>query len=290
MSPGWLGNPSRWSMSVVGPARVLWGGAWCSRGNNHGDPGGSALVTSSTASGSTASSARTAAASAHPLDDAAWASLTGPHAGFALGEGLARRYPADLSPFGALADEDDERAWRDLRALYATDEVVGLAGSVGSTRPAWPGWVLDGVVRGVQLVATDALTSAPAEDAFVVGPADAAEAVDLVARTEPGPFRPRTYELGTYLGLRRDGRLVALAGERLHPAGWTEISAVCTDPAYRRRGLATHLVRGVAALVRARGEVPFLHTSAANVRAVDLYVAMGFELRREVEFLSYRAV
>nr|WP_198423905.1 GNAT family N-acetyltransferase [Microlunatus antarcticus] len=114
--------------------------------------------------------------------------------------------------------------------------------------------------------------------------------MDLVARTEPGPFRPRTYELGTYLGLRHDGRLVALAGERLHPTGWTEISAVCTDPAYRRRGLASRLVRGVAHLVRERGETPFLHTGAANTRAIELYLAMGFELRREVEFASFRAV
>jgi ribosomal protein S18 acetylase RimI-like enzyme len=228
--------------------------------------------------------------STHPLDSAAWASLTGPHAGFAVGDGRARRYPADVSPFAALADADDERAWRDLRDLYATTEVAGLSSPTGFARTAAPGWELDAVVRGVQLVSTDALRSAPDDEAFVVGPADAAEAVDLVARTEPGPFRPRTHELGTYLGLRRDGRLVALAGERLHPTGWTEISAVCTDPAYRRQGLASRLVRAVAALVRERGEVPFLHTGAANTRAIDLYLAMGFVLRREVEFASFRAV
>ena len=148
----------------------------------------------------------------------------------------------------------------------------------------------DGVVAGVQLVATDALLTEPADDALVVGAADAAEAMNLVLRTEPGPFRSRTYALGTYLGLRRDGRLVALAGERLHPSGWTEISAVCTDPAYRRQGLASHLVRGIAAGIRARGETPFLHTGAANTRAVDLYLAMGFELRREIEFAALRAI
>ena len=232
----------------------------------------------------------TSEGSAHPLDTAAWASLTGPHARFARGEGLARRYLADVSPFAAVASFDDEQAWRDLRDLYADDEVAALAGPTGFARPVRAGWAPDHVVPGVQLVATDALTSAPAEDAFVVGPDDAAGAMDLVARTEPGPFRPRTYELGTYLGLRRDGRLVALAGERLHPAGWTEISAVCTDPAHRRQGLATHLVRGVAALVRERGETPFLHTGAANTRAIDLYLAMGFVLRREVEFAGFRAV
>ncbi|GAB2572634.1 GNAT family N-acetyltransferase [Microlunatus antarcticus] len=230
------------------------------------------------------------AASPHPLDSPTWASLVGAHARFALGDGLARRYDPAVSPFAALADVDDARAWGDLRDLYAEDEVAALAGDRGFSRTVPPGWAPDGVVAGVQLVSTDALVSAPADDAFVVGPADAAEAMDLVARTEPGPFRPRTYELGTYLGLRHDGRLVALAGERLHPTGWTEISAVCTDPAYRRRGLASRLVRGVAHLVRERGETPFLHTGAANTRAIELYLAMGFELRREVEFASFRAV
>lgn len=227
--------------------------------------------------------------STHPLDAAAWGSLTGAHAHLALGSGLARRYPADLSPFAAVAAVEDEQAWTDLRALYAEGEVVGLAGPTGFTRVVPPGWALEGAVPGVQLVATDALRSAPVEEGFVIGPERAAEAADLVARTEPGPFRARTYELGTYLGLERDGRLVAMAGERLHPSGWTEISAVCTDPAYRRLGLASRLVRGIADLVRARGETPFLHTGAANARAIRLYLAMGFELRREVEFAALRA-
>lgn len=207
-----------------------------------------------------------------------------------MGDGLARRYVADVSPFAALASLDDEQAWRDLRDLYGEGEVAALAGPSGFTRTVPRGWAPDGVVRGVQLVATDALASSPADDAFVLGPADAAEAMDLVARTEPGPFRPRTYELGTYLGLRDGGRLVAMAGERLRLAGWTEISAVCTDPAYRRRGLASRLVRAVADLIRQRDEVPFLHTGAANTRAIDLYLAMGFELRREVDFAGLRAV
>ncbi|HEY0240001.1 MAG TPA: GNAT family N-acetyltransferase [Friedmanniella sp.] len=228
--------------------------------------------------------------SAHPLDSAAWASLTGPHAHFAIGSGLARRYPADVSPFAAVASVEAERAWVDLRGLYADGEVAALAGPPGFSGPPHPGWALDGALPGVQLVATDALVSRAVADAFVLGPTHAGAALDLATRTEPGPFRPRTYELGTYLGLERDGHLVAMAGERLHPAGWTEISAVCTDPAYRRLGLASSLVRAVAELIRQRGETPFLHTSAANTRAIGLYLAMGFELRRTVEFASFRAV
>jgi predicted GNAT family acetyltransferase len=119
---------------------------------------------------------------------------------------------------------------------------------------------------------------------------DVPEILDLIERTQPGPVRPRTIELGTYLGVRIGGALVAMAGERMHPPGWTEISAVCTDPAHRGRGLATSLVRAVAAGIRARGETPFLHTAASNMPAIRLYESLGFRLRRRTTFGRYRLV
>ena len=113
--------------------------------------------------------------------------------------------------------------------------------------------------------------------------------LDLVARTEPGPFRKRTIELGTYLGIRREGSLVAMAGERLHPPGWTEISAVCTDPAFRGQGLATTLVRALVADIRTRGEQALLHAAATNTSAIRLYESMGFRLRTRLLFAAIRA-
>jgi predicted GNAT family acetyltransferase len=110
--------------------------------------------------------------------------------------------------------------------------------------------------------------------------------LDLVARTRPGPFLPRTIELGTYLGIRRGGALVAMAGERLRPPGWTEISAVCTDPAHQGQGLATRLVHAIAAVIRDRGETPFLHASADNTGAISLYESLGFRLRRTLDFCA----
>jgi predicted GNAT family acetyltransferase len=90
--------------------------------------------------------------------------------------------------------------------------------------------------------------------------------------------------MGAYYGIRRQGRLVAMAGERLRPPGWTEVSAVCTDPEHRGQGLAGRLVRHTAAGVAARGETPFLHAAAGNTGAIRLYESLGFTLRRPTRF------
>lgn len=219
----------------------------------------------------------------HPLDNPAWAALTGPHAGFAERFGRAARYPADVAAFHAVSDPADPRAWADLAALVGP----GGTASVRGVRGGPDGWETVRTGYGVQLVDT-ALRAEDDPGAVRLGPDDVPEILDLVARTEPGPYLPRTVELGTYLGIRRDGRLVALAGERLRPPGWTEISAVCTDPAHRGQGLATRLVRAVAAGVRARGERPFLHAAADNTDAIRLYESIGFTLRRHTVFTRVR--
>jgi ribosomal protein S18 acetylase RimI-like enzyme len=155
------------------------------------------------------------------------------------------------------------------------------------TIPPPAGWKVVLSIPGVQLVDVG-VAVAPDDEAVSLGAPDVPEMLDLVARTEPGPFLPRTIELGTYLGIRRGGALVAMAGERLHPPGWTEISAVCTDPAYRGHGLATRLTLAVAAGIRARGETPFLHAAASNVNAIRLYESLGFRFRRDVLFSAAR--
>ncbi|SEL82743.1 GNAT family N-acetyltransferase [Streptacidiphilus jiangxiensis] len=222
-------------------------------------------------------------ATPHVLDNPAWAALTGPHDRFAERVGRAARYRADVSPFTALADPADPRAWDDLATLVGPGNVTPFSGTV----PPPEGWETVESGQGVQLVDT-ALRAEPAPEAVRLGSDDVPEVLDLIARTKPGPFLPRTIELGTYLGIRHDGRLVAMAGERLHPPGWTEISAVCTDPAHRGRGLATRLVRAVAAGIRERGDIPFLHASAANTGAIRLYESIGFTLRRRTAFLLLR--
>jgi ribosomal protein S18 acetylase RimI-like enzyme len=143
--------------------------------------------------------------------------------------------------------------------------------------------------KGVQLIATDALDTWPAPSAEALGSGDVPEMLDLVSRTRPGPFLARTYLLGSYLGIRSQGRLIAMAGERMRPEGFTEISAVCTDPAFQRQGLAAELVRAVAHAAREHGDTPFMHATATNLNAIRLYKAMGFAVRRELTFASFRA-
>ncbi|MEU6367505.1 GNAT family N-acetyltransferase [Streptomyces sp. NPDC046931] len=219
----------------------------------------------------------------HILDNPAWAALTGPHAHFAQRIGHAARYHEDVAPFHAVSDEDDPRAWADLAALVGP----GGTASVRGVTEVPEGWEIVRTGHGVQLLDTG-VRAEPDREAVRLGPDDVPEILDLVARTQPGPYLPRTVEMGTYLGIRHQGRLIALAGERLHPPGWTEISAVCTDPDHRGRGLATRLVRAVAAGIKERGERPFLHAVATNANAIRLYESIGFTLRRRTVFSLVR--
>ncbi|MFJ9038851.1 GNAT family N-acetyltransferase [Streptomyces sp. NPDC102406] len=223
-------------------------------------------------------------APAHPLDNPAYAALTGPHAHLAERRGRVLRYPVDVSPWLALPDDPGPEDWADLATFAGPGAQVPLP---GTTRPLPAGWELTADVPGVQLVDAG-VAAAHDPEAVRLTPADVPEMLDLVARTRPGPFLPRTIELGTYLGIRRGGVLVAMAGERLHPPGWTEISAVCTDADQRGQGLAGRLVRAVAAGIRERGETPFLHTGAGNTNALRLYESLGFELRRTTRFRAAR--
>jgi ribosomal protein S18 acetylase RimI-like enzyme len=154
------------------------------------------------------------------------------------------------------------------------------------------GWATEMRLRVVQMVAGPELdaTKLGEVEPEPLGPDDVDEMLALVAATEPGPFERRTIELGPYLGVRAGGRLVAMAGERFRCAGYTEVSAVCTDPEYRGRGLASLLTRAVVAGIRARGEEAFLHTLDRNVTAIRVYESLGFTTRTTCEVAVVRRV
>ena len=205
------------------------------------------------------------------LDNPVWHALTGPQAAMADGAEGARRYLTEVAPFAALPDEPSPADWDAMAAL------VGPAGWAALFRDVVeePGWPRTMDLPTVQMVGAD-VEPAEAPGAVVLGVGDVPEMSDLVERTEPGPFAARTHELGTYLGIRdEDGRLVAMAGERIRPPGFTEISAVCTDDSQRGRGLGEALVRDLVGRIQGRGEVPILHVLVENP-ARRLYERLGF--------------
>jgi ribosomal protein S18 acetylase RimI-like enzyme len=229
----------------------------------------------------------------HPLDNPVWASLTGPQHDVAERVGPVARYVPDVSSFGAFDGPPGPGHWRAMAELVGPGGVVIVTGHTGDPPD---GWTVDYDGAGVQMTGTHLVASAaevaatrPDVDIVPLGRADEDEMAALVALTRPGPFSLRTHELGGYVGVRRGGVLVAMAGQRFRPDGWCEISAVATHPDHRRKGLGELLVRMVAAGITARGESPFLHTAADNATALRLYGAMGFTVRQQVRFVAARS-
>ncbi|MGX1117103.1 ribosomal protein S18 acetylase RimI-like enzyme [Streptomyces ambofaciens] len=224
------------------------------------------------------------------LDDPVGQSLGGRHAHLARRLGGSATYLPGVATFSSVSPGPGAKDWADLAELLGPGAFADMFSC-----PALPpsDWEPVFSLEGRQMIwPDDGLPEPPGSgaDARVVElDADSVpEMLDLVARTEPGPFWPRTRELGTYLGLRVDGTLVAMAGERLRPPGWTEISAVCTAPEARGQGHAARLVGALAARVLARGERPFLHVAETNAGAIALYERLGFKTRRQVIFRGFR--
>jgi ribosomal protein S18 acetylase RimI-like enzyme len=214
---------------------------------------------------------------AHVLDNAVWHALTGPRRAFGERRGRAARFDPDVAPFAAVEDPADPAAWSDLAALVGPGRrAVFLAPPVEPPS----GWTVTWHRPCHQLVATGVDTEGPQAELLVLGPDDVPEMLELIELTQPGPFAPRTLELGGYVGVRNDdGHLVAMAGERLATEGFVEVSAVCTRPELRGTGLASALVRAVVAGIRARGDEAFLHVADNNLNALRLYLALGFTER-----------
>jgi ribosomal protein S18 acetylase RimI-like enzyme len=217
-----------------------------------------------------------------PLDNPIWNTLSTEHASLALGDGRARRYPAELGPLSGIPDQSPENYAR-LREL-AGKHPVGLFSIEPYRIPS--GWQR---MRGGELVQM-IRTSAPAHLAGTNGrPAfrqltagDAPAMVALAELTEPGPFRLRTHELGNFYGIFHSDTLVAMSGKRMHLPGLVELSGVCTHPDARGRGYAAHLMSVVIDEIESEGKTPFLHAFADNP-AIRLYERLGFRIRQRFE-------
>ena len=187
-----------------------------------------------------------------------------------------RRYPDDVAPFLALPSQPSAQDWEDAAGLVAPGTYVATRYD-GAELP--DGWRAVQAFDLVQMI-EERVTGADYPESIPLGTADVPEMLELVAETEPGPFLTRTIELGDYLGIRRDGALVAMAGERFRLDGWTEISAVCTKPDHRGQGLASQLMGALIAGIQRRSERAFLHVMSSNIGAIRLYEALGFRVRQ----------
>jgi ribosomal protein S18 acetylase RimI-like enzyme len=214
------------------------------------------------------------------LDNPFWSSLVTRHAHLAQGGALARRYPAAISRIAALPGDTSANVAA-LESLVTVGEEIGTAGPFVPALPS--NWETVHETQLVQMVRTERAPLPVAEvDVAVLDAADVPEMLALVEIAKPGPFRPRTIELGTYFGIRENGRLVAMAGERTWVGNCREVSAVCTHPGVQGRGFARALVARVVNRMLRAGETAFLHVRHTNARAMKIYRALGF--RRRVEY------
>lgn len=223
----------------------------------------------------------------HPLDRPAWGALTRRQSGLAIGDGLARRFDPAFGPFAATID-DSPASLAALGALVAATGSVVLLQAEESPTP--PGARVAFRSSAWQMLASPMEPASDEAGVVRLGEADATEMLDLARLTKPGPFNDRTHELGEFFGTRRDGQLAAMAGERIQPPGFVEISGVCTHPDHRGQGLAAALTRLVTRRIQARGETAFLHVMADNTGALALYEALGFVRRREMSVIALVAV
>lgn len=219
------------------------------------------------------------------LDNVVWHAIDGPLRALADRVGLAGRFHADVSPFAATADGSG-RAWADLAEIVGPGKATVV---FAPTVEVADGWTREHAIPCHQLVADDVVPRTDDFEFVDLGARDVPEMLELVAVTQPGPFSSRTIEFGRYLGYRVDGKLVAMAGERLRCPGFTEVSAVCTAPDHRGRGLGGALTLAVVQHIRSRGNEAFLHVASENTNALRLYLALGFVERTEAEAVIVRS-
>ncbi|MBV9990694.1 MAG: GNAT family N-acetyltransferase [Alphaproteobacteria bacterium] len=214
----------------------------------------------------------------HLLDRPIWSALTTRQAHLAETGGKVRRYPADIAPFADMEDVSPE-SFAALHAMMRSGEPAVMFTPDPVTPP--PEFETVMAATGEQMIGTPA-DAACSEPLAVLGDEDAAAMRELVALTNPGPFGPRTHLLGRFLGIRVDGRLVAMTGERMAPGPYTEMTAVCVHPDFRGRGFAQALLAAVSRGILDRGEIPFLHVFSENAPAIALYKRQGMTTRRRL--------
>ena len=217
----------------------------------------------------------------HPLDNPFWSSLDSIHAEHAVRSGDVACFPADIAPFIG-ASNADAFGPSSLSTLMGPGDERLVLGVLPHVVPE--GWELRRFPDLMQMVCESSMPDVEGPEIVALDAAHPQDVLALTALVYPHYFRPRTMELGDYFGLRPQGWLEAMAGERLGMPGWRELSAICTHPDAVGRGHARRLTAFLTNRTLARGDVPFLHVSPDNTRAVELYQHLGYRLRRTLPF------
>ncbi len=217
----------------------------------------------------------------HILDRPAWNALATVHSAFAEGTPLAKRYAPSIVPFAAMRDDMVESIAA-IMALPLTGETMALVEA--APIPALAGFdtIIDDTL--VQMLAEKPFDRIEDSRIVKLGENDAADMLALATLTRPGPFTLRAQSLGTFWGIRIDGRLVAMGGQRMRQPGFAELSGLCVHPDMQGQGLGKLMLRFVAGEISAGGETVYLHAYKHNEGAVGLYRSLGFKIRSDMNF------
>jgi predicted GNAT family acetyltransferase len=216
----------------------------------------------------------------HMLDRPIWSALTTRHAALAHGGALAKRYEPSVAAFAASAD-DGEESLTALAGLVRPGEGVLVLGKGTVVTPS--GLTTVSRTAVVQMIATQSVPPQSDADIAPLGWADAQHMLDLATLTRPGPFTLKALSFGDFWGIKKDGVLIAMAGERMKQPGLTELSGVSVHPDHRGEGLGRRMSVYVARKIIERGDQPYLHAYATNTTAIRLYESIGFGLRADMQ-------
>ena len=217
----------------------------------------------------------------HILDRPIWSSLNSAHAHFSVGSQCARRFECDISPFAAARDESAQ-SLSDLAELIPDDGQIMIA----QAKPIIPPFKTRTKFTTTAFQMVHQGGSFATKNKHIVEPltlSDGPAMLELAALTKPGPFLDRTHLLGEFWGVKKDGQLIAMAGERLKQPGFTEISGVCTHPDFQGKGLGRELCITLLIRINDRGETPYLHVFSNNTHAIELYEKLGFNTRQTMQ-------
>lgn len=223
----------------------------------------------------------------HALDNPIWQALTTCQAHFAKSSGTARKFLPDISLLAGF-EQPTQQGYESLASVLERGERAGLfLQSPPAPSPKWK------IILSIPLLQMIHEKSQPAESKQIfvqLAAADVPEMLALTQLTKPGPFNQRTHEMGDYFGIRKDGKLVAMSGERLRLPGFSEISAVCTRPDHLGQGHASALMSLLIERIRSRGETPFLHVRPDNTRAIAVYERLGFSKRALLQYAILESI